>query len=266
MSEVLITGATGDLGAALIPVLRAAGHTVRAMSRRPGGDSGVIGDLTTGDGLTDAVAGVDAVIHAASDPYGDPQATDVAGTRRLVEASAAAGVGHLLYVSIVGVDRNPYPYYRAKHEAERIVARSGTPYSVVRAAQFHEFIARLLEIRLRRGPVLFLPYGYSAQPLAAADCAAHLAGLLAAGPSSATTEFVGPERLTGREILRAWRLTGRRAGPTLPVWLRGDVGRAFRMQSNIGSPNAPHGQLGWTQWLREHPQGTDLVSQSHNAG
>lgn len=265
MSEVLVTGATGALGAVLVPALRSAGHTVRAMSRRPVAD-GIVADLTTGAGLADAVAGVDAVVHAASDPQGDPEATDVAGTARLVDACVTAGVGHLVYVSIVGIDRNPRRYYRAKLEAERIVARSGVPYSTVRAAQFHELIADLLGRRLRRGPVLFLPTGYSAQPLAVEDLAAHLGQRLAAGPSSAVTEFVGPERLTGRELVRAWRAAGRLRGPVLPVRLRGEVGRAFRMQSNIASPNAERGVVGWSQWLRQHPQGTDLARPSHNAG
>src|SRR5690242_9260637 len=106
MSTVLVTGSTGDLGAALVPALRAAGHKVRAMSRTEGD---VQADLATGAGLTEAVAGCEVVVHAASDPAGDPQATDVAGTRRLVETCQAEGVSHLLYVSIVGVDRNPMP-------------------------------------------------------------------------------------------------------------------------------------------------------------
>jgi uncharacterized protein YbjT (DUF2867 family) len=210
---------------------------------------------------------VDAVVHAASDPQGDPQATDVAGTRQLVEACVSAGVGHLVYISIVGIDRNPYTYYRAKLDAERIVARSEVPYSTIRAAQFHELIAQLLSNRLRRGPVLFLPTGYSAQPLAVEDLAAHIAERLASGPSSSVSEFVGPERLTGRELVRAWRAAGRLRGPVLPVRLRGEVGRAFRMQSNIASPDAQRGVIGWAQWLRQHPQGTDIAAEpSHYAG
>src|SRR5882757_1524679 len=217
MSEVLVTGATGDLGQVLVPALRAAGHSVRPMSRQPGG---VVADLTTGKGVAEAVAGADVVIHAASD-RGATWQTDIEGTRLLTTACAAARVGHLIYVSIIGVDRNPYPYYQAKLEAERIVARGGVPYSIVRAAQFHELIAQLLGHRLRRGPVLFLPIGFSAQPLAADDLAAHLVQLVAAGPTSGTQEFVGPQRLSGREILRAWRASGRQRGPVLPVLLRG---------------------------------------------
>lgn len=264
MNTVLVTGATGDLGRELLPALRAAGHTVRAMSRRPGGPDTVVADLSTGAGVAEAVAGVDAVIHAASDPRGDTEQTDVEGTRRLV--GAASNVRHLIYVSIIGVDRNPYPYYRAKHEAERIVARSGIPYSIVRAAQFHDMIAHLLQSRLRRGPVLFMPVGWAAQPLAAADLAQYLVRQLAAGPSGGVVEFVGPARLSGREMLRAWRAAGHQRGPAVPVLLRGETARGFRMKSNIGSPDALRGRIGWAQWLRENPELTELAARSHDAG
>ncbi len=262
MSTVLVTGSTGDLGAALVPALREAGHKVRAMSRT---DGDVQADLATGVGLTEAVAGCEVVVHAASDPAGDPQATDVAGTRRLVQTCRAEGVKHLVYVSIVGVDRNPLPYYVAKLDAERTVARAGVPYSIVRAAQFHEFIAGLLTQRLRRGPILFLPAGFAAQPVAVCDLAQYLLDAIDAGPSGAIAEFVGPERLSGREILHAWRAAGRRAGPVLPLWGRNGAAKAFRMKSNIGSPDAVRGQIGWAQWLREHPHQT-FGSSSQNAG
>jgi uncharacterized protein YbjT (DUF2867 family) len=264
VSEILVTGATGDLGRELLPALRAAGHSVRAMSRRPGGSDTVVADLSTGAGVTEAVAGVDTVIHAASDPRGDTKQTDVEGTRRLVEA--AANVRHLIYVSIVGVDRNPYPYYRAKHEAERIVARAGIPYSIVRAAQFHDLIAHLLQTRLKRGPLLFMPIGWAAQPLAAADLGEHLVRQVADGPSNRMVEFVGPARLSGHEMLRAWRAAGHQRGPAVPVLLRGEAARAFRMKSNIGSPDALRGRIGWAQWLRENPRLADLASRSHDAG
>jgi uncharacterized protein YbjT (DUF2867 family) len=84
----------------------------------------VRGDLLTGEGLARALKGVDVLIHCASSPRKTCQ-TDVEGTGRLLEAASRAGVSHVVFVSIVGVDRNPYfPYYRAKLEAERIVERS----------------------------------------------------------------------------------------------------------------------------------------------
>jgi uncharacterized protein YbjT (DUF2867 family) len=56
----------------------------------------------------------------------------VGGTRRLLEAARAAGVSHLVYISIVGVDEIPFGYYRRKLAAERLIESSGVPFSVHR--------------------------------------------------------------------------------------------------------------------------------------
>jgi nucleoside-diphosphate-sugar epimerase len=102
---VLVTGASGTLGTAVLPRLVKDGHDVRPMSRRvrPGW---VAADLLTGAGLTDAVRGVDAIVHLASSPT-RTRATDVEGTRRLLAAAKTAGVRHVLFVSINGIDRIP---------------------------------------------------------------------------------------------------------------------------------------------------------------
>src|SRR3712207_7965014 len=66
---------------------------------------------------------------------------DVEGTERLLGVAGRAGVSHFHFISVVGVDRNPYfPYYRLKLETERIVERSEVPWTILRATQFHGFI------------------------------------------------------------------------------------------------------------------------------
>ncbi|MBV9928179.1 MAG: NAD(P)H-binding protein [Acidobacteria bacterium] len=129
--RVLVTGGTGLLDRALVRSTVSAGHAARVLSRRTrAATEGVeyaVGDIAAGAGLDAALSGVEAIIHAASDPR-RPEEVDVGGTRRLVEAARAAGVGHLVYVSIVGVDRIPVRYYRMKLEAEGAVAASGLPH------------------------------------------------------------------------------------------------------------------------------------------
>lgn len=133
------------------------------MSSRP--VRGVVhGDLATGDGLRAALSGVQGVVHAASAPRGDVQQVDVVGTRRLVDGADRGVLRHLVYVSIVGVDRNPYRYYRAKLEAEQIVLAGDLPATVVRATQFHEFVDDLLRLA-RCGPLLPVPAGWASSPV-----------------------------------------------------------------------------------------------------
>ncbi len=96
-------------------------------SGRPGT---VKGDLLTGEGLEQAVRGVDVIVHCATSPT-RTRRTDVEGTERLLRVAERAGVSHLVFVSIVGVDLNPHlRYYRMKLEIERNLERSsGSPSS-----------------------------------------------------------------------------------------------------------------------------------------
>ena len=108
--DVLVTGGTGHLGKRLVGPMRGGGHTVRSMSRRGTGPGGVRGDLATGLDLDKALAGAQVVVHAATGyPRGNPWEVDVAGTRRLVQAVDRDRLQHLVYVSIVGVDRTVCP-------------------------------------------------------------------------------------------------------------------------------------------------------------
>src|SRR5437588_12805637 len=117
MATVLVTGGTGVLGAYLVPRLVARGHDVRVLSRRPSprvpqGVTAVHGNVRTGAGLNTAAAGCDAIVHAATS-LRRARSTEVDGTRNVVEAANREGA-HVLYVSIVGVDRHRLPYYKAK--------------------------------------------------------------------------------------------------------------------------------------------------------
>src|SRR4051794_38943090 len=169
--DVLVTGGTGRLGKRLMTPLQAAGHTVRQMSRRGTGPGGVRGDLATGRDLPLALVGAELVIHAASNPR-DPWQVDVAGTRRLVEAVDRTRLRHLIYVSIVGVDRIPYGYYRAKFAAEQVLLASGLPVTLLRVTQFHDFVDFLLDTA-RRGPVVPVPMNWRVQPVDVGEVAAH---------------------------------------------------------------------------------------------
>ena len=119
--EILVTGGTGSLGSGVVDRLNVAGEDVRVMSRYRRANT-VRADLLTGEGLEEAVEGIGTIIHCASSPLRKTRQVDVEGTRRLLQEAARAGVSHVVFISIVGIDRNPYyPYFRHKLAAERAV-------------------------------------------------------------------------------------------------------------------------------------------------
>lgn len=215
---ILVTGGTGELGRPTVALLKDAGHDIRILSRTPG-EGRVLGDLTTGAGIVEALRGIDTVVHLATSA--GPK--DVDQTRRLCDAAKAAGVGHLVYISIVGVDRIPYPYYRAKFASEQEIERSGIPFTVLRATQFHAFIALFLHLQ-RRLPII-LGLDVPDQPIAVEEVAVRLTELVEAGPSGHVPDIGGPEQLRLREAIDTWQ---RAAGTHKPVWTLCFFGKTIR--------------------------------------
>jgi uncharacterized protein YbjT (DUF2867 family) len=201
--DVLVTGGTGRLGSRLVAPLQDAGHSVRTMSRRGTGPGGVRGDLATGFDIGTALRSAEIVVHAASDPRGDPWQVDVAGTRRLVQAVDRERLRHLVYVSIVGVDRVPYGYYHAKFAAEQVLLASGLPVTLLRITQFHHFVDELLGTA-RRGPIVPVPMGWRLQPVDVGEAAAEVVRVASGEPSGGVLEFGGPHEESAADLARAW--------------------------------------------------------------
>ena len=211
MQRIIVTGGNGGLGRELVQQLVAQGHAVRVMSRQPGPSASTPyewaqADLRTGAGLAAALAGADTVIHAASSPSAQTQDVDVDGTQRLIEAARTAGVGHLLYVSIVGIERIPMAYYRSKLAAERLIEASGLPWTIARATQFHSLLDGMLH-RFVAGPFMLVPASAQFQTMDTGEAAAQIARWALAGQSGRTPDIGGPE------VLRLGDMAGRAGSP-----------------------------------------------------
>jgi uncharacterized protein YbjT (DUF2867 family) len=245
-SEILVTGGTGSLGSRVVDGLRAAGRDVRVLSRseRPGT---VRGDLLTGEGLEEAVRGVDTIVHCASSPRKTRQ-VDVEGTERLLRVAGRAGVSHLVFISIVGVDRNPYfPYYRMKLEVERIVERSPVPGTILRATQFHEFVLRITQF-LKRLPVMMMPKDFLLQPIDVGEVADRLVELALSKPVGHAPDIGGPEVRTAAELARAYFAAAGRRRRVVEVPLPGKTARAFREGAQL-CPEERYGKIRWEEFL-----------------
>ncbi|GAB2854015.1 NAD(P)H-binding protein [Streptomyces deserti] len=221
MTTILVTGGTGTLGRLVTERLRADGHEVRVLSRHA--QPYAVDLREGGPGLDAAVAGVDTIVHCASSPRGG----DEQAATHLIAAARRAGVGHLVYISIVGVDRVPFGYYKSKLAVEKLVEESGLGWTVLRTTQFHDLLFMLFQ-GLSKLPVLLLPAGVRDQPVEVAEVADRLAELAPGAPAGRVADMGGPEVRTLESLARAYlRATGRRrAVVNVPLW--GAAYRAFR--------------------------------------
>ncbi|MEP6752462.1 MAG: NAD(P)H-binding protein [Candidatus Dormiibacterota bacterium] len=194
--KILVTGGTGALGRDVVKKLQAAGHTARVLSRKPSTEPDwAQGDIATGAGLGEALIGIDAVVHAATaaaQPW-KLRATDVVGTRRVLAMSRAAGVRHVVYVSIVGMEGVAYPYYKRKVEAEAVVRENIVPWTILRATQFHSLMETFLSAFSTVPGVAMVPKGWQFQPVDTADVAERMVEVVTGEPAGLLPDFGGPE-------------------------------------------------------------------------
>jgi uncharacterized protein YbjT (DUF2867 family) len=245
MTTFAIIGGTGTIGRHIADALREDGHAVRVLSRH---DPEHPVDLSTGAGLEPALAGCEVVVDAANGSQRAPEAVLVDGCGRWLAAAGAAGVRHALVVSIVGCDRVPTRYYRAKVRQEELVRASGLPFTIARATQFHELVDATLAAagRWRLSPRAAVPV----QPVAAAEAGRWVAGR-AAGEPAGVRQLGGPEIETLSGLARAWTAAaGRRVVP-LPVPVPGRLGRALRAGGLTNPAPDARGTTTFAQWLRE---------------
>ena len=186
--KIAVIGGTGLIGSQVVTMLNDAGH--EAVPHSP--STGL--DLISGKGLAEALDGADVVVNLTNSPTFDEASPDFFRTtmENLLDAAKAAGVGHAVILSIVGVDLVPaLDYYRAKVLQEEILKAGPVPYSIVRATQFFEFMTAVLSwtsddqtVRLPATPV---------QPMASADVARAVADVSAGAPLQGVRNVAGPE-------------------------------------------------------------------------
>ncbi|MGW4117963.1 SDR family oxidoreductase [Nocardia sp. NPDC004711] len=252
---VLVTGGTGTLGSLVTPLLRESGVHLRVLSRTArmaqDGIEYVAGDLQTGAGIAEAVAGVDTVLHLAGTTKGDGEKA-----RTLVEAIQAAGVfPHLIYISVVGADRIPVEsaidrqtmaYMASKREAELVVENSGLPWTTLRATQFHDLLFTMVSA-LGRMPLVPV-FDFRFQPIETAEVAARLVELTLGEPAGLVDEIGGPRIYTMKELERSYLEATGRHRPVFTMKVPGKAARAYAAGGNLTPEHAAGGRT-WEEFL-----------------
>ncbi|HET7338547.1 MAG TPA: NAD(P)H-binding protein [Candidatus Dormibacteraeota bacterium] len=251
--NVLVTGGTGTVGRHVVMRLRQHGHRARIFSRHPRGHvDAVAGDLKTGAGLDRAMAGMDVIVHAATEARRSMRSRgDIRGTKNLIKAAQRAHIKHLVYVSIVGIDDVPtYPYYATKRAVEAVVKQGDVPWSILRATQFHDLMEVFLRGFSRVPGVTAIPFAWQYQPVDAREVATRLVEAVLEEQQGMLEDFGGPEIRTFKSIAESW-ITARKERRRLV-----DLRMPFKFSAQIAegkllAPDHRQGKITFEQYLAE---------------
>jgi uncharacterized protein YbjT (DUF2867 family) len=198
--KIVILGGTGLIGSKVVNLLRADGHEVVAASPSQGINS------ITGEGLTEALTGAQAVVDVTNSPSFEDKAVlefFETSTRNVLAAETKTDVLHHVALSVVGSERLPASgYLRAKVAQEKLIKASPIPYTIVRATQFFEFVGRIAD-EATTGQTVRLPSALF-QPIFSDDLAANVAKIAVAKPLNGTIEIAGPDALAFDEVVRQY--------------------------------------------------------------
>ena len=244
--KIVVIGGTGLIGSKSVAILRQGGHVVVAAAPNTGVNT------ITGEGLKEVVADAQVVIDLANSPSFDGKTAleffQTSG-KHLLAAEAAAGVGHHVALSIVGIDRNPeIGYFRAKVAQEKLIESSGVPYTIVRSTQFLEFLRGIADTNTDGNSVRISPG--LLQPIAADDVAAFVADAALAAPRNGVVEIAGPERAPFNEFVARYL---KAVGDPRQVVSDPEVryyGGLVEECSLVPLGDARLGRMGFDEWLR----------------
>lgn len=241
--RIAIAGGTGQAGRKVVEQLRSEGHQPVILARAAGVD------LIQNTGVDAALDGVEAIIDVvnfAAMNAKKAKAAFGAATTNLLAAAQRSGVRHHVALSIIGIDRATTGYYQGKLHQEELVRAGGVPWTILRAAQFHEFAGQILD--QVPGPIALVPKMRS-QPIAVDEVAAHLVGLATAEPQQMAPEIAGPRV---ESIVDMARQLIRRRGqhrPVIGLRIPGAAGKGMANGALLPTHPGPRGRQTYAEWL-----------------
>lgn len=242
--KIVVAGGTGVVGQHTVAAVRAAGNEAVVLSRSHGID------LITKEGLDAALDGADAVIDTSNvTTLKADAATEffTTATGNLIAAAADAGVGHIVLLSIVGIDQMPYDYYAGKLAQEKVVEASPVPWTILRATQFHEF-ARQMFARAKIGPFRVAPRART-QPIAARDVGEHLAALAASDPQGRALDLAGPREEALDAMIKAYARSIGHRGWIPSIKVPTEQMKSMRAGLALPGPDAVLSGPTFAEWL-----------------
>jgi uncharacterized protein YbjT (DUF2867 family) len=242
--RVAVVGATGRIGRPTVRALERRGHETVGISRAQGVD------VHAGEGLVTALAGVDAVVDAsncAATDHDEAVAFFSRCTRNLLEAERRTGVQHHVLLSIIGLARfTGNAHCAGKRAQEELVERGPVPWSIVPAAQFHDFAEMVTTWTARDGSATIAPL--LVQPVAPADVADVLAEVAVGQPQGRYPDLAGPEPQDLVDLARRTRAARGTSIRLVPTW-SGIFGLDMAGDVLLPGPDARIAPTTFDDWL-----------------
>jgi uncharacterized protein YbjT (DUF2867 family) len=242
--RVAVVGATGRIGHRIVEALERRDHDTVAISRTQGVD------VYTGEGLVEALTGVDAVVDACSCPATDRDeavAFFSRSTGNLLEAERQTGAQHHVLLSIAGLRRvTGNAHYAGKRAQEELVERSPVPWSIVPATHFHDFAEMVTSWTERDGSATIAPL--LVQPIAPADVADVLAEVAIGPPQGRCPDLAGPEPQDLVDLARRTRAARGTPIRLIPTW-SGVLGPDMAGDVLLPGPDARIAPTTFDEWL-----------------
>ena len=253
--KIVVIGGTGLIGSKLVAMLTEEGHEAVPASPRLGINT------ITGEGLTEALDGAAVVVDVSNSPnfeYATSLEFFQTSTPNLLAAARAAGVGHVVALSVVGThdlskggdpETTTAGYFLAKVSQEELIRTSSIPYSIVHATQFFEFIQNIADASTEGGVVRVPSVLF--QPMAASDVAAGVSRVAVGAPGNGIVEIGGPEQFRFDEPVR--RVLAAREDPR-EVVTDADAryfGITVAERTLVPDDGAMLGEIHLDDWLRE---------------
>lgn len=243
--KILVIGGSGLIGSKVVAKLREQGHEAVAASP----SSGV--NTVTGEGLAGVLKGTSVVVDVSNAPSWEDAAVRTffeTSTRNLLAHEAAAGARHHVALSVVGSERLlESGYFRAKIAQENLIKSSSSPYSIVRATQFYEFVKGIADFSTEGGKVR-LPAALI-QPMAADDVASAVARIAVGPPVNGTVEVGGPEQFRLDELVRYFLAARKDPREVISDPQARYYGVKLSQRTLVPQDNAKLGKIRFDEWL-----------------
>ena len=244
--KILVIGGTGLIGSKLVAILLQHGHNAIAASPATGVNT------ITGEGLAEALKGVQVVVDVANSPsFEDKAVLEFFATsgRNLLAAEAEAGVRHHVALSVVDTHRLAESgYFRGKIAQEKLIKASGIPYTIVHSTQFFEFLGGIVQSGAE-GDHIRLPAAY-VQPIASDDVARAMADATLGEPVNGTIEVAGPEKVRMAALVERYLANTGDARPVIADQHARYFGALLEDDTLVPGINPQLGAIDFNTWFR----------------